>query len=488
VSFKPRLRDKAKLRWDRHAKTWMLLFPERGLVLNEVAYAIAHRSDGTRTVAAIVAEIAELFEDAPADVETLVAAFLEALASRGLLYDASENAAAHPEAPANGQPAAVSALESVADTLPARPFTLIAELSYKCPLKCLYCSNPENLRDYNDELDTANWLRILREAESFSTMQVHLTGGEPLVRRDLEELVAGASTLGLYVNLITSGLPQGLARLDGLIAAGLSAIQVSMQDVTAEGALYVSDVDAVAAKVALMRTAKARGLPVTMNVVLHRQNLDRIEAFIALAEAIGVDRLELANTQYLGWALKNRDILLPTDAQLAHARAVAGAAKNRLRGVTDVLFVKPDYFGDYPRACMDGWARRFLHVAPNGTALPCHAAMQIAGIEFPNLRTSSVADAWHSDAFNTYRGDRWMNATCASCERKTLDYGGCRCQAFALTGVAGATDPVCTKADAHHLIAAAKLRRPAEVSLVVGGAVGEPARPGVRHLRTFKSH
>jgi PqqA peptide cyclase len=474
VSTKPRLQDKAKLRWDRHAKTWMLLFPERGLVLNEVAYAIARLSDGTRTTAQIADELTLEFEETPADALAHVHAFLEALAERGLLTESAHTA------PANAaDSSATQALKPTSDTLPARPFTLIAELSYKCPLKCLYCSNPENLRDFNDELDTETWLRIIREAEAFSTVQLHLTGGEPLVRRDLEAIVSGASALGLYVNLITSGLPGAIARLGGLASAGLSAIQVSMQDVTPEGAHYVSDVDAVATKIAVMRAAKELGLPVTMNVVLHRHNLDRIEAFIAIAEEIGVDRLELANTQYLGWALKNRALLLPTDAQLEHARVVAGAAKARLRGSIDVLFVKPDYFGNYPRACMDGWARRFLHVTPNGIALPCHAAMQLPGITFPSLRTTSVADAWHTAAFDTYRGNAWMHETCASCDRKEIDYGGCRCQAFALTGDARNTDPVCSRADSHALIASAKLQRDA--------GIAAPRHESVRHLRAFRN-
>jgi pyrroloquinoline quinone biosynthesis protein E len=347
-----------------------------------------------------------------------------------------------------------------------RPYTLVAELSYRCPLSCGYCSNPLELDKHAAELDTATWTRVLGEAAALGVLQLNLTGGEPLVRDDLEELVAVARARELYTNLITSGVPLPRARLERLRAAGLDSLQLSVQDVDAEGGKWIAGRDCLDDKLEVAAAARDLGIPMTLNVVLHRGNIARVPQFIALAEKVGAERLELANTQYLGWALVNREALMPTRAQLADARAVAEAAIERLRGKVEVLFVRPDYYADRPRACMEGWARRYIVVSPDGTTLPCHQATSIKTLSFENVRDKSLGDIWNdSPAFRAYRGDAWMPEPCRSCDERTRDFGGCRCQAFALLGDAGATDPACDKAPSHGLIETARLgaeRAPAE--------------------------
>ena len=338
-----------------------------------------------------------------------------------------------------------------------RPYTLIAELSYRCPLRCSYCSNPIDWAKHRDELDTATWLRVFREAEDLGVVQLNLTGGEPLVRDDLEELVAGARGLDLYTNLITSGVPLERARLEKLRAAGLDNVQVSVQDVGDEASDRIAGTKSFTHKLEVARWVKALGMPLTLNIVLHRQNLDRVAEMIALAEELSADRLELANTQYLGWALVNRQALLPTREQLDTARGIAAKAKKRLKGRMEVLFVTPDYYADYPKTCMDGWGRRFLLVSPDGLALPCHAAHTLPGLSFDNVRDRPLAEIWsNSSGFNAFRGEDWMQEPCRSCDRRAIDLGGCRCQAYHLTGDAAATDPVCKLAPSHGLIEAAR--------------------------------
>jgi pyrroloquinoline quinone biosynthesis protein E len=342
-----------------------------------------------------------------------------------------------------------------------RPYTLVAELTYRCPLACPYCSNPAPLDGYRDELSTDEWRGVLDGAEALGVVQVHLSGGEPLVRRDLAELIAHARRRDLYTNLITSGVPVERERLAALRDAGLDHVQLSLQDVDAESAARIAGLDALAQKREVARWTKELGLPLTLNIVLHRANLDRVAEMVAFAEAAGADRLELANTQYHGWALANRDALLPEAAQLERARAVAVDAAARLRGRMEIVYVKPDYFGDQPKACMDGWARRFLVVAPDGTALPCHAARSITSLSFENVRDRGIESIWRdSEAFNRFRGESWMPEPCKSCDRRAVDFGGCRCQAFALTGDAAATDPACALSPHHQLIQVARASRP----------------------------
>jgi pyrroloquinoline quinone biosynthesis protein E len=336
---------------------------------------------------------------------------------------------------------------------------LIAELTYRCPLRCVYCSNPLELHRRRGELDTATWQRVLTEAEALGVMQVSFSGGEPLLRDDLESLIQHARSLGLYTNVATSGIPKGGERLAALQQAGIDNIQVSVQDITTEGAARITGGDFHDAKLEFAGRVKAAGLPLTLNVVLHRHNLDHLEAFIALAEQLGADRLELANTQYQGWALLNRAALLPTRKQLQHARETAVAARERLKGRMELLFVMPDYYSDRPKPCMAGWGRRFLLIAPDGRALPCHGAHDLPGMGDSDVRAHSLHWLWHdSPAFNLFRGDAWMPEPCRTCERRSLDFGGCRCQAYALTGDATQADPTCGLAPAHELILAARTR------------------------------
>jgi pyrroloquinoline quinone biosynthesis protein E len=336
-----------------------------------------------------------------------------------------------------------------------RPYVMVAELTYRCPLRCAYCSNPLEVAD-RPALDGAGWLRVLGEAAELGVVQVHFTGGEPLLRDDLEALVARAAELDLYSNLITSGLPLTRERLAGLAAAGLCAVQLSFQAARPGPSEAIAGVDAFERKREVAAWVKQLELPLTVNVVLHRGNLDEIGAIIGLAEELGADRLELANTQYLGWAHKNRAALMPSRAQLDAARAVVAEARPRLRGKLELLFVLPDYFGDRPKTCMNGWGERYIVVTPDGRAMPCHAA-HILPLEFPDLRAHSLAAAWRdSDAFRRFRGTDYLGEPCRSCDQREVDHGGCRCQAFLLTGDATAADPVCGLSPRHELIVQAR--------------------------------
>jgi len=337
----------------------------------------------------------------------------------------------------------------------SRPYVLVAELTYRCPLRCAYCSNPIAVAA-GDALATADWQRVLGEASELGVVQVHFTGGEPLLRDDLEALVAHAARLELYSNLITSGLPVTRDRLEGLRAAGLCAVQLSFQAARLGSSAAIAGVDAFAHKRQVAAWVRELELPLTVNVVLHRHNLDEVEAIIGLAEEVGADRLELANTQYLGWAYQNRAALMPSLAQLDAARAQVAAARARLRGRMEILFVLPDYHGDRPRTCMSGWGERYVVVTPDGRAMPCHAA-HILPLAFPDLRAGSLASAWYdSDAFRRYRGTDHLGEPCRSCDQREVDHGGCRCQAFLLTGDPTAADPVCDRAPRHDLVIAAR--------------------------------
>jgi pyrroloquinoline quinone biosynthesis protein E len=340
-----------------------------------------------------------------------------------------------------------------------RPYTLVAELTYRCPLACGYCSNPLDLTRDAAELDAAAWTRVFADAAALGVLQANLTGGEPLVRQDLTALVAAAHAQQLYVNLITSGIPADRARLAELAGAGLDSVQLSIQDVDARGAAWIAGRDDLDAKLEAAAAVRALGLPLTLNIVIHRGNIARVAEFIALAERIGAARIELANTQYLGWALANRDALLPRRAEIEKARQIAGAAAQRLRGKIEVLFVRPDYYADRPRACMDGWARRYIVVTPDGAVLPCHQAGSIAGLTFESVRARPLAAIWaDSPALRAYRGDAWMPAPCRTCDERHTDFGGCRCQAFALAGDAGATDPACALSPHHAIVRDARAR------------------------------
>ena len=335
------------------------------------------------------------------------------------------------------------------------PFGLLAELTYRCPLACPYCSNPLNMTDYRDELSTQEWQRVLVEARDLGVLQCHLSGGEPLLRRDLVEIVTGAHQLGLYTNLVTSALGFSRPRAEQLLAAGLDHVQVSIQSDEQAGSDRIAGTPSFDRKIEAMGVVKELGWPLTMNVVLHRQNIDRVADLVRLAEEVGADRLELANTQYYGWAWRNRDALLPSRDQLEAAELVVRAARQRLRDRIEVIYVIPDYYSRYPKPCMGGWASRQLTVTPNGDVLPCPAAQSLP-LPRANVRADSLERIWSaSPVMTAFRGTDWMPDPCRSCDRRELDFGGCRCQAFQLTGDATRTDPVCHLSPDHELIARA---------------------------------
>jgi PqqA peptide cyclase len=334
-----------------------------------------------------------------------------------------------------------------------RPYALICELTYRCPLKCPYCSNPLELSRYANELDTATWQRVLEEAAALGVVQAHLSGGEPMVRRDLCEIIERASQLDLYTNLSTGATAADESRLRAMREAGLDALQVSLLDADADANDLLAGRRSFDQKKEAVATARRIGFPITLNVVLHRRNLDRIEQIIELAVEWGVDRLELAHTQYTGWAFRNRAALIPTRGQLERAERAVERARHGAARHIDILHVLPDYLQSLPKACLQGWGRVFLTVAPDGAVLPCQTAREIPGLEFPNVRHGSLEEFWFTaEVFTRFRGTEWMPEPCRSCERREIDYGGCRCQAFLLTGDPARTDPVCMYSPDHAIV------------------------------------
>jgi PqqA peptide cyclase len=330
---------------------------------------------------------------------------------------------------------------------------LLAELTYRCPLQCPYCSNPLELMRYRGELDTETWQRVLSEAAALGVIQVHFSGGEPLVRHDLCDLVQHARAVGLYTHLSTGGTLADESALTRLHAAGLDAIQISLLDAQAESNDWLAGRPSFDKKQRAVTIAKKLGFPVTLNVVLHRYNLEHIADILALASAWQVDRLELAHVQYTGWAFRNRAALLPTRDQLDRATVAVDAARTRFGSRPEILHVMPDYFQQYPKACLQGWGRVFLTVAPDGAVLPCQTAREIPGLAFANVRHARLEEIWfHDPTFQRFRGTDWLPEPCHGCERREVDFGGCRCQAFLLTGDVGATDPVCHLSPRHELI------------------------------------
>ncbi len=343
----------------------------------------------------------------------------------------------------------MTALESKAN-FPASPFSLIAELTHRCPLHCLYCSNPKALQGSEHELSTDDWKRVFEQAGQLGALHVHLTGGEPLVRKDLAALISAGRTAGLYVNMITSGVGLTEDRLSALVDAGLEHLQLSFQAEDAITANHVAGARAHDLKLALIPIIRKFPLALTINLVVHRMNLDRLEQFIAMAEQLSPDRLEIAHVQYYGWALENRGLLMPTQEQVHRSIRIVEEAKQRLKGKIHLESVVPDYFGSFPKACVGGWGRQTMLIDPIGQALPCHTAAVIPGMSFDNVREHDLEWIWReSSAFQRFRGDAWMPETCLACPRKEVDFGGCRCQAFLLTGDADAIDPVCSYSPHH---------------------------------------
>jgi len=333
------------------------------------------------------------------------------------------------------------------------PLWLLAELTYRCPLHCVYCSNPVDYTAYGEELSTADWLRVLREGRELGATQLGFSGGEPLMRDDLEVLVAEASGLGYYSNLITSGVGLNERRIAAFKEGGLDHIQVSFQDSTREMNDFLSSTRTFDLKRRVAGLVKQYDYPMVLNVVLHRLNIDHVEQILELAEELEAEYVELANTQYYGWAYLNRDRLLPSREQVQRAEDATNRFRERIGNKMKIYFVVPDYHENRPKACMNGWGSVFLNLTADGLALPCHEARMLPGLDFPNVREHDLRWIWHdSPAFNRYRGDEWMKEPCRSCPEKSKDYGGCRCQAYLLTGDAANADPVCDKSPHHALI------------------------------------
>jgi pyrroloquinoline quinone biosynthesis protein E len=332
-------------------------------------------------------------------------------------------------------------------TVTSNPLALVAELTHRCPLHCVYCSNPLELQSRANELPTDVWSRVFKEAASAGVLQADFTGGEPLARPDIVELVRNARAAGLYVSLITSGLPMDEAKLEALVQAGLDHFQLSFHGAREENANDISGTKSHAHKLRVLEWLKRYRIGVTLNFVIHRRNIDELEEMLAIVEDSGAGCVEFASVQYYGWAFANREGLLPTRQQVDHCVELLHRAEDQLRGRTRVLFVVPDYYAKFPKPCVGGWGRKLMLITPSGDALPCHAAPVIPGLKFENVKNRGLREIWDlSEAFQRFRGQDWMQEPCKSCDRHEQDFGGCRCQALLLTGDACATDPVCSLA------------------------------------------
>ena len=383
-------------------------------------------------------------------------------------------------------------MNALSPQAPPPPLGMLAELTHRCPLQCPYCANPLELDRAAAELDTATWQRVLSQAASLGVLQVHFSGGEPTARRDLLELVRTARDLQLYSNLITSGVTLTAASLAALRDAGLDHIQLSFQDAQADGGDCIGGMPGGhRRKLEAARLIRDAGFPLTANFVVHRQNLARLPQMLELGERLGASRIEIAHVQYYGWALLNRSALMPTLEQVDAADSVVAQARARLHGTLVVDYVTPDYHAAFPKSCMGGWARQFLNVTPRGRVLPCHAAESLTGLHFPSVQTASLADIWASDpAFTRYRGTAWMPDPCQSCDRREVDWGGCRCQAFAMTGDAANTDPACCKSPHHSLMAAAAQTQPIDAMVYrrINSTAREEPSPSGRGLGEGQPH
>jgi len=367
----------------------------------------------------------------------------------------------------------------------SKPLWLLAELTYRCPLQCPYCSNPVEIAKFREELSTEQWITVLRQARKMGATQLGLSGGEPLVRPDLEEIIAEARQLGYYSNLITSGVGMNEARIAAFKEAGLDHIQISFQASDEELNNYLGGTDSFKHKVEMARLVKHYEYPMVLNIVIHRQNIDQMENIIEMTGELNADYVELASTQYYGWSKLNAAHLLPTREQLRKAEAIAHTYQEKFKDRMRIIYVVPDYYEDRPKACMNGWGSIFLTIAPDGSALPCHAAAQLPGLEFPNVKDMSIDAIWNdSEAFNKFRGFDWMQEPCRSCPEKTKDFGGCRCQAYMLAGDATAADPVCEKSPDH-----AALVSEVERLIADGGDAGTASQPIVfRNMKNSRRY
>jgi len=343
---------------------------------------------------------------------------------------------------------------SVPTIKPKGPLWVNAEITYKCPLHCVFCYNPlDYASTFKSELSTEDWLKVFKQSRDLGSVQLGISGGEPLMRDDVEIMVSEASQMGYYVNLLTSGIGLTEKRISAFKEGGLGQIQLSFQDSTKELNDFLSSTKTFELKSKVAKLIKEHDYPMVLNVVLHRLNIDHMDQILEMAEAMGADHVELANSQYYAWALKNRSYLMPSEEQLRKAEETTNRFREKIGNKMKLYFIVPDYYANRPKACMNGWGSVFLNVAPDGLALPCHEARMLPGLTFPNVRDHDMEWIWNeSPAFNAYRGESWMKEPCRSCDDRTKDFGGCRCQAFQLTGDATNTDPVCDKSEHHHII------------------------------------
>ena len=369
------------------------------------------------------------------------------------------------------------------------PLWVNAEITYKCPLHCVFCYNPVDYAKTGPELTTDEWVKTLRQARELGAVQLGVSGGEPLMRDDCEQIIAEAGKLGYYVNLLTSGIGLTEKRIAAFKEGGLNQIQLSFQDSTKEMNDFLSSTKTFDLKSKAAKLIKQYDYPMVLNVVLHRMNIDHMQQILDMAEAIGADHVELANTQYYAWAMVNRDQLLPSQEQLVRAEAVTNKFREKIGSKMKLYFVVPDYYSNRPKKCMNGWGTTFLNIAPDGLAMPCHEARMLPGLNLPNVREHDLKWIWQdSPGFKAYRGDTWMKEPCRSCDEKEKDWGGCRCQAYMLTGDAANTDPVCDKSPKHDLVTKAVEKaqipgKPMSVHPVVfrldknSASRSEPAKP-----------
>jgi PqqA peptide cyclase len=436
----------ARLHHDRTRERLVILAPERVYEVDSIGVAVLKLCDGARTLREIVLELAAVYS-APADlIAKDVVKLLQGLADKRLLRDGPDGFA----------PRSVSRLASSYTPFAGGPAGLLAELTHRCPLQCPYCSNPLEMERANAEMSADAWGETFRQAAAMGVMQLHLSGGEPTARRDLDAILAHAVDAGLYTNLVTAGVLLTREHLTRLAEIGLDHVQVSVQDIVPENADRISGYKGgVAKKRDVARWTRELGLGLTVNAPMHRQNLDHLPEIIDFAVELDAQRIEVAHIQYYAWADRNRAALIPTREKFLASVDIVEEAKKRLAGVLNFDFVIHDHYATLPKACMGGWAKSIIAVTPSGRALPCHAAQTLPGLSFDNVRERALADIWRNGAaFNAFRGESWMKEPCRTCDRREIDFGGCRCQAFAVTGDSAAADPACHLSPHHDRFAA----------------------------------
>ena len=436
----------ARLHHDRTRDRFVILAPERAYEVDPISVAVLQLCDGGRSVADIVAHLAATYS-APAEIISRdVVNLLQGLSDKRLLRDGPDVFAPPP----------LSKTAASYGPFEGGPAGLLAELTHRCPLQCPYCSNPLEMERADTELSAAEWGEVFRQGAAAGVLQLHLSGGEPTARRDLDQILAYAVEAGLYTNLVTAGVLLTRQDLERLAAIGLDHVQVSIQDVVPDNADRISGYKGgVAKKRDVARWTRELGLGLTVNAPMHRQNLDHLPDIIEFAVEVGAQRIEIAHIQYYAWAEKNRAALIPTREKFLETVEIVNEAKTRLAGVLNFDFVIHDHYATLPKACMGGWAQSIVVVTPSGRVLPCHAAQTLPGLTFDHVRERSLADIWrHGAAFEAFRGESWMKEPCRTCERREIDFGGCRCQAFAVTGDAAAADPACHLSPDHGRFAA----------------------------------